>query len=135
MLRDARLAVRRGGSCGGMPQFGGDAQAKDFPGPGRESGDGEGHAKGLVRAGGVVVLAPHIDGSLGIGDRVEWRVHGQQLLLKSLVQPLDLSPWSSASEASATPSSPRPSRPPGPPGQQPGSLDWSVLGECRRRAR
>jgi hypothetical protein len=43
-----------------------------------------------VRPVSVVVLSPRIDGGLGLIDRAERRVHGEQLLLQRLVQTLDL---------------------------------------------
>jgi hypothetical protein len=80
---------------GGPADFGGDADPEGVAGSRGEPCGGAGHVQGLVRAGGVVVLAPRINGGLGVGDRGERRMDGQQFVLQGLV----IRPWSPGAQA------------------------------------
>src|SRR5262249_11939252 len=63
-------------------EAGRDAQAEDLAGRRDKPGRGKGHAQRLVRAVGVVLCAPRVDGGLGVLDALERLMHIEQFLLQ-----------------------------------------------------
>jgi hypothetical protein len=83
-VRFRNNGCRQPGQLGRHPQADRVARGRGEP------GCREGHGQGLVRAPGVVVLAPGIDRGLRVLDAGERAAGVEQFQLERLVQPLDL---------------------------------------------